>query len=164
MQPNASYFESLAAKCTPISHTAQEKGFFDIENTDELNSFDDALRSMRKQTCMLFVDEGGEFNDSTSANHTDSIEIQLYILKLKHNNNTILQLNQDAKSLLLEIVKRVRSDFRNDTKHRFTVNNMPYQKVGPMGSDESQWYGYTTILRFACPFATALNSSIWTDI
>lgn len=164
MQPNASYFENLATLCVPIGHQPNAKAFFEIDDPDVLNNFDEALRNMAKETCMLLVNGGGELNDATSNNHTDSMEFQLYILKLKRSTNTPEQLKVEAKALMMEIVKRIKSDFRTDRRYRFTINNMPYEKVGPMGSDESQWYGYTTILRFTCPFTTALNSAIWTDI
>ncbi|MNK47606.1 hypothetical protein D3C87_664180 [compost metagenome] len=159
---NSDYFENLAKKCLPISHTAAQKAYFEIEDPEELNEFDEALRSMVKETCMLLVSEGGELDDNGSENYTDTVEYQVYILRRKKTTNSISGIRAEAKSILVEVLKKIKVDFRTNVKSRFRISNTTYVKVGPMG-DEGQWYGYTAILRFICPFASGLKGGIWSD-
>lgn len=154
------YFESLASKHKLIAHSPTNKAFFFIDNDEDLSAFDEALRNMSSSCVMGIIINTGELNDAQSSNHTDTLNIQLYLLKIKTNNNTVIELYDWAKIRLTEIVGRTKIDFKTK-KPNFDIDSIPYQKVGPMNE---QWYGMTAVLSFTCPFGFSVTSAIWADI
>ena len=151
-------FEAKAQQHRFIQHVDAEgqKAFFYIENPDELGEFDIALRNIEKDCAMLLVANNGEFNDSGSNNYTEELNGQLYIVIRKKSDSTIREINNAARSILLEVLGRVRLE----NKYTFRLDKLPFQKVGPMND---VWYGYTVAITFVCPFSFSLNNGNWLD-
>lgn len=155
-------FEVLATLHKELLHTEGNKAFFYIDSIDELSEFDKALNLMKKDACMLLVASDGEFDDMGTENHVDEMSGSVYILLRKRTGSTNAQLYTSAKSILLDVLARTKSDLRTnpDPRKRFRISKIPYQKVGPMNSN---WYGYVAGLTFNCPFGYSVNSGSWTD-
>lgn len=155
------YFKNLATQHKLINHDDDiNRAFFYIENPDELNEFDEGLRTMSSDIAMLLTATMGEFDDAQSENHTDEINAQVYIVMRKKTDVNIREINQQCKEILLSVLARTKSDYRNNFQTRFSISKIPYQKVGAMADE---WYGYTSLISFICPFGYSINSAIWAD-
>lgn len=162
-----SYFENLAIDNKQLNHEVDgKKSFFYIETADDLNAFDDALRSSASSPAFLLVAEDGELNDNGSENHTQDLNGQFYVVAQISKNRSIRQ----ARALCLPIAVDFLTKMKRDAKKHlifpghlvtFTIDKIPYQKVGPMRED---WYGYAIWFTFTCPFGYTVNSGSWRSI
>jgi hypothetical protein len=161
------YFEKLARAHRQLQHEVDGKEcFFEVEDPDELNSFDDALRNLTSKTVMLIVAGEGELNDNNSENHVQIVDCQLYILQ----KETIGISPADIRSNCIEILRGILGRTKREALRNqmipgklitFRINNVPLRKVGPMNLN---WYGYTALISFSCPFGYTVDSGTWTDI
>ena len=149
-------FETMAANHREIAHTPERKSFFYIEEPDELGEFDQALKSMGKNVAMLLVANNGEFNDNGSNSYHEELNGQMYIVVRKTSGKSIREINSFARKVLLDVLGRVRKEYPT----KFRLNNLQFQKVGPMND---VWYGYTVQISFDCPFGFVVNSGNWLD-
>ena len=150
------YYENLATQHKCIVHDEADKSFFYVENPDDLEEFDEYLRTIKKRVAMLLVANNGEFNDNGSNNYTDELNAQVYIVIRKTGDKTIRELNNEAKIILRSVIARTRKDHPKE----FRINKVPYTPVGPMCEN---WYGYTAMLTFICPFGFSVDSGTWLD-
>jgi hypothetical protein len=165
--PIIAYFDKLAKANRLIAHDQDGvPSFFEIEDPEELSSFDDALRNATGSTVMLIIAGEGELNDNGSANYTDGLEYQIYVLQKLHDDTTPSEIRAVCKDAIKAIIFRTRKDASASKIVpgkfiTFPVNNLPLRKVGPMNL---HWYGYTAMLSFTCPFGWKVDSGTWTDI
>lgn len=150
------YFKTLAQNHKAILHSSQNNAFFYIETLDELTDFDEALRTMEGNVAMLLIANQGELSDANTNSYLDTIGGQLYILFRKRDDISIVEINTQAKQIIKDVFARVRKE--HNTK--FRINELPYQKVGPMNLE---WYGYTAMFTFRCPFGFSVDCGTWLD-
>jgi hypothetical protein len=159
-----SYFENLAIDSREINHTLEGKEtFFCIDNPDNMQEFDNALRNCVGSPAFLLVADHGEFNDNNSVNHTQEINGQFYIVAKKTDELSIRQ----ARALCLPIALNFLARMKKDAREKkiipgklitFRIDNIPYQKVSEMNV---VWYGYTVWFTFTCPFGFTVDSGTW---
>ncbi len=166
-QEYVDYFENLAIQSKDINHTQGGKDtFFYIEDGDDLDAFDQALRTGVQSPCMLLVGDEGELDDSDSENHVQQAEGSFYILSKKTNNRSIRELRAECFPIAVRILAKMKQDAKRNrvvpgkTVH-FRISRVPYGKVGPMNGS---WYGYVMAFRFDCPFGFSVTSEFWRDI
>ncbi|RQO65074.1 hypothetical protein DBR40_24690 [Pedobacter sp. KBW01] len=161
-----SYFENLAIDSKDINHTESGKSFFYIDEPDDTEEFDNALRDSATSPVFLLTADQGEFADAQSNNHTQEISGQFYVLA---RTGDLLSRKQ-ARKLCLPIIIQFLAKMKKDAGRKailpgknvtFTIDKVPYQKVGPMNT---QWYGYTVWYTFTCPLAFTVSSSSWRTI
>lgn len=161
-----SYFENLAINSKDINHNESGKSFFYIDEPDDTEEFDQALRNSATSPAFLLTADQGEFTDSQSNNHNQGIDGQFYVLA--KTSDTLSR--KQARKLCLPIVIQFLAKMKMDTGRKailpgkyvsFTIDKVPYQKVGPMNV---QWYGYTVWFTFTCPLAFTVSSSSWRTI
>lgn len=156
------YFKKLAVYHRSIAHSETGKAFFFIENADDLEAFDDALRSTPSHFVMLMCFEQGELDDSGSENHVDEVAISIYILIRKGEDRDLGFIKDESKKILMDMITRTKRDFRkSEKKPTFNISKIPYQSVGPM---KDEWYGRMAVLSFVCPFGYTVDSGTWSDI
>lgn len=163
-QQYTGYFEALAEKSTLINHNQDgRKSFFYIENADDLDEFDQALRNAVQSPTMLLTAEDGQLDDNESKNYTQAIDGQFYIVARKTGTVTPAELRAECFEIMRQFIAKIRQDSRENKilegkRIDFRVNDIPYRKVGPMYND---WYGYTVLFRFTCPFSFSVNPASW---
>lgn len=162
-----SYFEKIATAHPLFAHDAAGiKSFFEVEDPEELTSFDAALRSTSASTVMLLVSGEGELDDNDSNNHLQAVEVQIYILQKLKTGITIPAIRSTCMQALVDILGFTKKAARENKlvpgkTINFRIEKVPVRKVGPMNLN---WYGYTALLTFTCPFGWKLDSGTWTDI
>jgi hypothetical protein len=164
----STYFEKLATLHTAIRHNADDRqSFFFIEQPDDTEEFDNALRNYATSPALLAVAEQGELNDNNSENHTEQFEGQLYVIARKEDGQSIKQVRDICKPIVMDILAKMKIDAKRTggiipgKLVQFRINNISYQKVGPMNIS---WYGYTFWFNFTCPFGFAVTSGSWSNI
>jgi len=161
------YVKKLASAHIDLQHGVNGvSSFFEIEDEENFGNFDDALRNATARTVMLLVAAEGELDDNGCDNHTQEMDCQFYILQKKRAGVTIPQIRSACIVIIKEILGRMKSDARSNKivvgkNITFLISKVPYRKVGPMNLD---WYGYTVMIRFTCPFGYTVDSGTWTDI
>lgn len=162
-----SYFEKLAIAHLTIKHKAGGlKSFFEVEDTDELTAFDEAIRNATGSTVMLVVAGEGELDDNNSDSHVQVFDFQIYILQKLKTGVKISDIRSACMAVLKTVLARTKYDRRRDNivpgkTVNFRIDKIPVRKVGPMSLN---WYGYTAMLSFSCPFGLPVESGTWSDI
>lgn len=162
-----SYFEKLASANPLFAHDVDGvNSFFEVEDPEELTAFDAALRSTSASTVMLLVAGEGELDDNDSNSYLQAVECQIYILQKVETGVTIPAIRSACIQALTNVIGRTKKDSSAGTlisgkTINFRISKIPIRKVGPMNL---QWYGYTALLTFTCPFGWKVDSGTWTDI
>lgn len=160
------YYENLAQKHTAILHDPQgKKSFFEVEDPTDLGGFDAALRGTVGDTVMLLVAGENDLDDAESESHTQTTELELYILQRKKTGITVPAIRSACMGIITDILARTKQDARKQLVvpgkiTYFNIRKLPVRQVGPMNLN---WYGYTALITFSCPFACPVNSGTWTD-
>ena len=161
------YYQNLATLNRQLLHDVDGKrSFFVVEDADNLDNFDEALRAVNVDTMMLLVSEECELDDNESENHVQEVDLQVYILQRKRPGVSVSAIRAECLQILRDILGRTKSDARKNKVVEgklinFRISNIPVRKVGPIFLE---WYGYTAILRFGCPFGYSVDARTWTDI
>lgn len=161
------YYENLAKVHKVIQHeVGGQKSFFEIEDLESLDNFDEALRNVVGSTVMLLYASDGELNDNDTENHNQELDCQIYILQRKTNAVAVSQIRSACIEIIKEVLGRTKREARQGLVFpgkivQFRINKIPVRKVGPMCLD---WFGYTALLTFTCPFGYTVDSGSWTDI
>jgi hypothetical protein len=161
------YFEALAISSKAINHTADGgKSFFYIDEPDNLDEFDQALRSSATSPAMLLIADEGEFDDNNTANHTQEISGQFYILAKTNDDFTKRNARAMCLPIVLDFLARMIVDARKNKlipskAITFRISKVPYKTVGPI---DLTWYGYAVWFSFICPFGFTVTSGSWRDI
>jgi hypothetical protein len=161
------YFEALCIDSLEINHTLDgKKSYFFVDEPDNLDSFDEALRSSDASTVFLLVAEDGKFDDNNSENYVQETNIQAYVLARTGNDIS----SKDAKTVCLPIIQSFLAKMRIDSRKgvminarllKFRIENISFQSVGPINE---AWYGYTFWCTFYCPLAFKAKSGSWRSI
>jgi hypothetical protein len=163
----SSYFEALCVDSTDINHNPEtNKTYFFVEEPDNLDSFDQALRNSDAPLAFLLVAEDGEFDDNGTENYTQEINIQAFVLARKTSDVD----SKQAKTICLPIVHSFLAKMRMDARKgvmlsekrlAFRIDKIAFQSVGPINTE---WYGYTFWCTFYCPLSFKPKSGSWRSI
>ncbi|WP_285055127.1 hypothetical protein [Pedobacter ginsengisoli] len=161
------YFKNLAIANTQINHTLNGiDAFAYVDDPNNLDEFDDKLRNARCEYFMLLIADNGSFQDNASESFHQDIDGGFFILSRKTNSKSIAQTRDECMQIIIDTLGRINRDGKKqlinpDRKVDFRINDIPYEKVGPMCDD---WHGYVVYFQFGCPFGYQVNSTIWRDI
>lgn len=162
-----SYYEKLARAHRTIAHEADGvKSFFEVEDPDELTSFDAAVRNATGSTVMLLVAGEGELDDNGSNNYVQVLECDIYILQKKTFDLSVHQIRSTCIQAITDILTRTKKDASAGRLvpgkiTNFNIKEIPVRQIGPVNL---QWYGYAAKATFTCPFGWKVDSGTWTDI
>lgn len=165
------YFKNLAINLVDIAHTVDAPAYYRMKDSMDLDEFDNAVRNMTKSTCLLLEIGSGNMGDYDNVN--DALTIGLHCLvKTTDKYADINAARDQAKSILLKIITRIRFDCR-DKYIRNTVANGPLKalnvifdskiKYENMTDIDGNWYGKSFYFYFRAPVQELpYNSNDWT--
>lgn len=163
------YFKTVATALKDIGHTDGAPAFYRMTDAMDLDEFDNAVRNMSGNTCLLL--EIGESTIGAYDSQKDRPHIGLHVLK--HTSELFADKNAArdfAKAILLKIVSRIRLDCKSQFER---ADNQDGPLRGPcvsfstdgkfsnMTAIDGNWYGKSLYIDFAVPLDITYNSEDW---
>ena len=163
------YFEGLATKTKAIGHTPDTPAFYRIKDSFNLEEFDNALRNIKKPTCLLLEIGAGQIG--ATDNPMDHPRIGLHVVTRTGKKFADVNAARDqAKTVLLQLVALIKLDCQ-DNYYRQTI--LGVDSIGPLKSqnvifdadikfdnvsfDEDNWSGKCFYFTFSAPVNIAYN-------
>ncbi|MGJ1295527.1 hypothetical protein ACR777_15075 [Sphingobacterium spiritivorum] len=139
------YLEQKASQHILINHNPENdnKAFYVIEDSYDLDELDQALRNFASFPAMLTESYSGRLEDNESANYTDSLSIIFMIVDKRADDERV----RDVRDRCLRIGKDILIKIRKD-RNSFLISpnkyvdfniNSNYSPIGPM---LNSYYGY----------------------
>ncbi len=159
------YFESVATKVKDIGHTPESTAFYRISSKYDLDEFDNAVRNMQKDCCMLLEFGSGNLGESDSPK--DSIKIGIHILnKTTEAFEDIRSARAAAKATLVKIIALMRKDcqdkflYSDDSAGPLKLAGIIFAGAGTyddMDGIDGNWYGKSLYIDFTAPVSQQYN-------
>jgi len=164
------YFKNLATVSVDLANTDEATSFYRMKDQFDLDEFDNAVRSMSKDKCMLLEIGEGSICEYDSQN--DMPKIGLHVLCKSTEEFSDINAARDlAKTILLKIVARMRLDCKGQHE-RVDQMDGPLRaqrvtfdtkiKFANMSAIDGNWYGKTFYFYFRSPLNLAYDTNDWT--
>jgi hypothetical protein len=163
------YFRAIAARSKFLAHTNTLPSFFAVKSKVDLNEFDNAVRNVKKNACLLLETGPGELE--INDNPRDNCRIGLHVLlKTTDKFEDIKAARDKAKYVLISIISAMRRDmegfgeYSNNSAGPLAQAGVILQNVGKyddMDGVEGNWYGKVIYFDFRTPVSQKYNPADW---
>ncbi len=153
------YFEGVAVKVKPINHTLQKPAFYRVKDKFDLGEFDEAVRNMKGNYCLLLEMGSGEFAGWDSPR--DDVRIGMHVLKKTSEKfEDINAAKSEAKEILIRAIALIRKDcedigmYADDQAGPLKALNTIFDSAGKyddMSVEEGNWHGKTCYFDLKSP-------------
>jgi hypothetical protein len=164
------YFSNIATALKDISHTVDLPAFHRMKDSSDLDEFDNAVRNMQKDVCLLLEIGGGSIGEYDTQN--DMPHIGLHILCKSTDLFAEVNAARDrAKTILLKIVSRMRLDCKglhermDNADGPLRAKNVTFDtriKFSNMTAIDGNWYGKSFYFDFRVPLNLVYEPNDWT--
>lgn len=163
------YFKNLGIQSVFIAHTDASPSFFRVQSKVDLQEFDNAVRRVKKDNCLLLEMGSGQIGELD--NQRDTCRIGLHVLiKTSTKFEEIKAARALAKYILLSMI----SIMRRDIKPIYLFSDLaagPLNAAGitfdsnckydDMDGIDGNWYGKVMYFDFKAPVNVAYNADDW---
>lgn len=165
----ANYFEHIATKLKEIRHTDNEKAFYRMADPNDLDEFDNAVKNMGKNICLLLEIGSGEIADWDSQKESDRLGLHV-LVKTSEAKDAINAGRDQAKTVLQKIVSKMRLDCKiGADRPDNTIGPLKSQgisfdskiKFSNMTAIDGNWYGKSFYFDFKAPVNLVYQSNDW---
>lgn len=163
------YFKSLAVRSVFIAHTDSVPSFFRVQSKSDPDEFDNAVRSVKKNICLLLELGSGEME--LTDNPRDYCRIGLHVLVKTTEKSSDIKAGRDqAKAVLRSLISKIRRDvlpryeYSDSEAGVLNQQNVVLQnmaKYDDMDGVDGNWYGKVIYLEFRTPQSQAYNPDEW---
>ena len=163
------YFRSLATRSVFVAHTEAVPSFFRVQSKVDLDEFDNAVRKVKKDICLLLELGSGELE--LSDNPRDYCRIGLHVLVKTTSKFELIKAGRDqAKHVLLSIISKIRRDvlplyaYSDNEAGLLNQAGVVLQNMGKyddMDGVDGNWYGKVIYIDFRAPVSQAYNPDEW---
>lgn len=164
------YFKNIAVASKAIAHTDDQPAFYRMSDPNDLDEYDNAVRSMTKGVCLLLEIGSGSIGEWDSQNDMPRIGLHL-LVKTDEVFANINAARDQAKSILQQIVSRMRIDCKTQFERTDqTIGPLKAEtvvfdskiKFSNMSAVDGSWYGKSFYFDFRSPLNLVYNPDNWT--